>query len=150
MSVVTHTLKVHKASTGQLSSSSQTVRSDVSAVAAAAKALAPQPRHARWGHLSLCVLDAVYSINAKYDSVVVRVVHRYADWAELSSVLLTGAALSDAISPRDDEQTLTSFLDSIDSLADEAFAGEILRNKQRTSTRSRVLKAAAVRQTAGI
>ncbi|GAB3563417.1 hypothetical protein [Spelaeicoccus albus] len=100
--------------------------------------------------MSLCVLDAVYSINAKYDSVVVRVVHRYADWAELSSVLLTGAALSDAISPRDDEQTLTSFLDSIDSLADEAFAGEILRNKQRTSTRSRVLKAAAVRQTAGI
>ncbi|GAB3556195.1 hypothetical protein GCM10027344_01520 [Spelaeicoccus albus] len=65
-------------------------------------------------------------------------------------MLLTGDVIAGSISPRSDEQTLTNFLDSIDSLTDGAFAGDILHNNQRTSTRSGVLKAAAVRQTAGI
>jgi hypothetical protein len=123
-------------------------RTDVHAVSIAVKELDPQPRQARWGHLSLCVLDATFSINARYESTVAPLVHRYASYAKLPTVLFRGDELAGPISPRCDEQTLSAFLDSIGSMTDEAFAEDILNNRNRTSPRNGILKSAAARQIA--
>lgn len=123
-------------------------RSDIHAVTVAVKELDPQPRQARWGHLALCVLDATFSINAKYNATVAPLVHRYAQWAQLSPVLFRGEELSGQISPRAGEQTLSGFLASVNGMTDEAFASTILRNRSRTSTRNGILKSAACRRIA--
>ncbi len=41
--------------------------------------LNPQPRQRRWTSLAYCVLDAVWSIGARYDTVVVPLVRRVAE-----------------------------------------------------------------------
>lgn len=115
----------------------------------ALRELNPQQRKDRWGHLSLCILSATYSISVSYDKVVAPLVHRYATHSGLSSVLLSGNALKPPLSPRPDEQTLSQFLASIDHLDDEAFA-KVLNSRHRTSTRNGILKSAAVRQIAQI
>lgn len=118
-------------------------------VVEAVRDLNPQPRVNRWGHLSLCILAATYSISLRYDSVVVPLVRRYAAYAGLSSVLLRGEELERSVSPRPDEQTLSQFLASIGDLDDNAFA-TILKSRHRTSATNGVLKAAAVREIAEI
>lgn len=125
-------------------------QSDVEIVAIAVKGLDPQPRQARWGHLSLCILDATFSINAKYNSTAAPLVHRYAKWSGLSSVLFRGEELAKQISPRHDEQTLSAFLESIGQRNDEDFAVEVLHNRSRTSTRGGVLKSEASRRIAQV
>ncbi len=115
----------------------------------ALRELNPQRRKDRWGHLSLCILSATFSISVSYDKVVAPLVRRYATHAGLSSVLLSGDALKPPVSPRSDEQTLSQFLASIEDLDDEAFA-EVLDSRHRTSTKSGILKSAAVRQIAQI
>lgn len=117
-------------------------------VATAVKALNPAPRSHRWGHLSLCVLDATYSINLDYDSVVSPLVHRYAEYAQLSSVLIPANRTPESLSPRDDEQSLSEFLDSLKELSDEELASKVLKSRTRTSTRNGVLKSTAVKQIA--
>jgi hypothetical protein len=124
--------------------------SDLQAVVIAVKELDPQPREARWGHLSLCVLDATFSISARYEAVVAPVVHRYASWASLPSILFAGERLSEQISPRTDEQTLSAFLETIDHITDESFASDVVRNRNRTSATSGVLKSAASRMVAQV
>jgi hypothetical protein len=122
---------------------------DTTKIVEALRELDPQPRKGRWGHLSLCILDATYSISVSYDKVVAPLVRRYATHGGLTSVLLTGDALKQPVSPRLDEQTLSQFLASIEDLNDEAFA-EVLDSRHRTSTKSGILKSAAVRQIAQI
>ena len=117
-------------------------------ISVAVKALDPAPRSHRWGHMSLCVLDATYSINLDYDSVVSPLVHRYARHAKLSSVLISATQPPESISPRNDEQSLSEFLDSIAEITDEELAAAVLKSRTRTSTRSGVLKSTAVRQIA--
>ncbi|MEW2144182.1 hypothetical protein AB0869_15360 [Micromonospora vinacea] len=48
-------------------------------VVAAVAALDPQPRRSRWGSLSYCVLDAVWSISSLYEEVVDPLVRRVAE-----------------------------------------------------------------------
>lgn len=123
-----------------------TVSAQLLELAAAVEDLKPQPRGARWAHLSLCILDATYSINARYDSVVAPLVRRYAEWADLQRTLLRGDELISGVSPRDDEQPLSAFLESIAAKSDEEFAADVVRNRNRTSSRGGVLKAEAVRR----
>ena len=60
---------------------------DVELVVAAAATLAPiDEQEHRWAHLSLCVLDAVFSIGARYTTTC-RTVRDYAAHAGLSHVL---------------------------------------------------------------
>lgn len=121
---------------------------EISALAAAASNLQLADREQRWGHFSLCLLDATFSINARYSSSVAPTVHRYATWANLPDVLLPASTMP--ISPRTSEQTLSSFLKSIGEIEDEALAAQVLRNRQLTSTRGGIRKAAATRQLATI
>lgn len=123
---------------------------DPDIVAEAARDLDLAPRSARWGHLSLCIIDATFSINAGYTGTT-NAVRRYADFANLPSQLLTGEDLYTAVSPREDEQTLSKFLESIDHLPDDdATARKVYGNLQRTSPRGGIRKSAAVRKLAKI
>lgn len=110
-------------------------------------ALSPKPRHARWAHLSLCVLDATFSIGLRYNAVVVPVVRRYARSEDLTPVLIEGPALLEKISPRENEQPLSQFLASIATSSDDDFATQ-LGSRNRTSSRGGILKASASRQIA--
>lgn len=116
----------------------------------AVKDLTPQPRSARWGHLSLCLLDATFSINARYDSVVAPLVRRYGEWANLQNILLCGDELAGGVGPRNDEQRLSDFLKSFGGKSDEEFASDVVRNKNRTSSRGGVLKVEAARRLASV
>jgi len=117
--------------------------SDRDLVVAAANGLDIRPRGLRWTHLSLCVLDAVFSINATYRSTT-NVCHRYAAHAHL--VPLTPP---DALLPVGDQQRLDDFVADVGD-DEQQFARAVLKNKGLTSTRSGVLKAAAARQYAEV
>lgn len=117
------------------------------ALASAAKNLALQPRGNRWCHLSLCVLDAVFSINATYPTTV-RTVRSYATHAELDPVVAPADEVALGTHART-EQPLSEFLTGDGALAPEALA-TLLGNRQRTSTRSGILKAEATQRYARI
>lgn len=118
--------------------------SDVQILVAATSELVIRARGDRWTHLSLCVLDAVYSINARYGSVV-RVCHRYADHAGLADRLLPAADIGQVVGTRR-EESVAAFADSGRGVGPDRLAGEVLGNRGRTSTRGGILKAdAAIR-----
>lgn len=109
----------------------------------AVRELTTVPRKQRWAHLSLCVLDAVFSINARYSGTA-RVVHRYAEHAGcLPSVELP---LTSALRG----QQLDDFLQAGRSLGSERLARDVLRNRQLTSTRNGIRKAEAALQYAQV
>ncbi|MFE5491926.1 hypothetical protein ACFQ7Z_18555 [Streptomyces virginiae] len=83
--------------------------------------LAREPRTRRWAHTSLCVLDAVFSINADYERHTAPTCHRYATWAGITPYL-----------PAPDEQSLSRFVNDVQKTGVEAFSKQILRNRQRT------------------
>ncbi|WP_406504113.1 hypothetical protein [Streptomyces sp. NBC_01602] len=114
---------------------------EIGRVVVAAEHLALKPRGPRWAHTSLCVLDAVFSINAHYERHTVPTCHRYAAWAGISGPLSGSAQL-----PVTDEQPLQSFATHIQTHGEAAFSSEILQNRQRTrANRDAPLKAEAAR-----
>lgn len=111
-------------------------------VVVAAGHLALKPRGPRWAHASLCVLDAVFSVNAHYERHVLPTCHRYAAWAGISVPLSASTPL-----PVPDEQPLHGFVTHIQTHGEEAFSTEILQNRQRTrANRDAPRKAEAARQ----
>lgn len=119
---------------------------EIGRVVVAAGHLALKPRGPRWAHASLCVLDAVFSINAHYERHTVPTCHRYAAWAGISVPLSGSAQL-----PVPDEQPLQGFVTHIQTHGEAAFSSEVLQNRQRTrANREAPLKAEAARQYAEI
>jgi hypothetical protein len=112
-------------------------------VAAAVDELTILPRAdlPRWAHLSLCVLDAAYSVGARYSGVV-RVCRRYAAHADLSPQTVRHRDFATVIGSTR-EQSLEVFVADAHSVGVERFAGEVVRHRGRTSTRSGILKADA-------
>jgi hypothetical protein len=103
----------------------------------------------RYASLPLCVIDAVFSIGVTYDSTVATV-GRVCDrlgWPRLATSRAGRGAGT---------QGLTDLLGAHEGLTAEEVAEQIYGNRQRTSTKSGILKAEAVRlfaralQTAGI
>lgn len=92
-----------------------------------------------YAHLPLCVVDSVFSMGVKYESVrnVVRRMEPlvghilFRDYGSL---------------PTDPSQqaSVTSFLEKIENQSPEKLALEIYQNKQRTSSQNGILKAEAV------
>lgn len=109
----------------------------------AARRLTIEPRTVRWAHLSLCVLDAVFSINNTYESTTY-VARRYAAWASLDPLMDVGKARVHA------EQPLPDFVSCARELGVERLGTEVLRNRQLTSTRGGIRKAEAATRYAGI
>lgn len=94
--------------------------------------LNPQPRERRWVSLSLCIVDAVWSIGAHYDNVVVPLVRKL---AEQFSVEQPTAPMSEPVGA--DPLPLTRLADlTVDELIR-------LTNLQRTSSSRGILKADA-------
>jgi hypothetical protein len=89
--------------------------------------------------LPLCVLDTIFSINAKYESTR-NVVIRYCDHYRLQRVRKD----PDTLPPIEDQESLSAFIEKITALGVEEFAKTILANRQRTSTRNGILKSEAV------
>ena len=116
---------------------------DAERVAEAARRLSIEPRADRWCHLSLCVIDAVFSVGARYGSTW-RAARRYAERAGLEPVTAPAASVA-AGDHATTEQTLDKFRADTTELSDDAFA-DLLGNRQRTSSRGGILKAMAVRQ----
>ncbi|RZT84649.1 hypothetical protein EV383_1500 [Pseudonocardia sediminis] len=111
----------------------------------AAQSLTIRPRDGRWAHLSLCVLDAVFSMGARYTTTV-NTCRRYADSAKM-------VPLQDSTSPvvigTDAEQSLRSFVAEMDAVGTDTFAETVLKNRQRTSPRGGIRKAQAALEYAG-
>lgn len=84
-------------------------------------------------NLPLCITDAVFSINAKYESTL-RVTKRLAEYAQYPYLLKEGG----------EEPTIKEFLVYLDTLGVERMAQEVFQNRQRTSTSNGILKAEAV------
>ncbi|MEE2032322.1 hypothetical protein [Rhodococcus chondri] len=95
-------------------------------------ALDPKPREVRWTSLSLCILDAVWSIGARYDMVVVPLVRRFAAGFGVESPTVRADS---TLGPDPIPLSALAGLD-VGSLVDRT-------NRQRTSTRGGILKAEA-------
>jgi hypothetical protein len=102
-------------------------------LADAVVALDPQPRERRWVSLSLCIVDAVWSIGANYDSVVVPLVRNLATKFGVEQPTIPPQA------PIGADPLLATRLAE---LGLDVLTG--LTNRQRTSTRRGILKADAV------
>jgi hypothetical protein len=115
----------------------------VSGVAAAVAGLTIIPRAdlPRWAHLSLCVLDAVYSVGARYGGVA-RVCRAYAERAGLDPVTVAHRDIATVLGTAA-EQPLEAFVADVHAVGVERFAGEVVRHRGRTSTRGGILKADA-------
>jgi hypothetical protein len=102
-------------------------------LADAVVALKSQPRERRWVSLSLCIIDAVWSIGASYDSVVVPLVRNVAGKLGVDRPTIPA---TDPIG--DDPLPVTRLTElGIEGLTE-------LANRQRTSTRGGILKSDAV------
>lgn len=101
---------------------------DVKAVVHAIEALPEAKSPDGYQHdLDLVILDAIFSVNATYDTTVRPMVLRYAEQR-----------------PRQAGGTASDLLDAIESAGGaEPFAVNVLRNSQRTSPRDGILKADA-------
>ncbi|RWA16577.1 hypothetical protein MBRU_07580 [Mycolicibacterium brumae DSM 44177] len=97
-------------------------------------ALNPQPRERRWVSLSLAIADAVWSIGANYEKVVVPLVRN-----KIAAKFGVDHPTIPAADPiGDDPLPVTGLTElSVDELT-------VLTNRQRTSTRGGILKADAV------
>lgn len=102
-------------------------------LADAVVALDPQLRERRWTSLSFCIVDAVWSIGAHYDNVVVPLVRE-----KFAAKLGVTQPTVPASQPVPGDPLPLSRLDdlTVDSLT-------ALTNRQRTSTRGGILKADA-------
>lgn len=132
-----------------------TPANDISRVVEAAGQLDIRPRSARWAHLPLCVLDAVFSINANYTGVI-NVCRRYGDHTGLpdNERLLHPDALR-TVAGTAREQPVNALAELGSQHGAEGLA-KLLNNRGRTSTRKGIRKAEAatryaeVLSTAGI
>ncbi|GAA3513966.1 hypothetical protein [Georgenia daeguensis] len=114
---------------------------DIDSLTADIRALEPQPRTVGWTSLTYCVLDAVWSIGSDYDDVVTPLVRNVA--LTLTDQIPV-APLAEV--PTADAVPLTTFLahyPDTDALLAQT-------NRQRTSTRSGILKAEAARRFAQV
>ncbi|MFE5702186.1 hypothetical protein [Rhodococcus koreensis] len=99
--------------------------------------LNPQPRERQWTSLTFCILDAVWSIGAKYNAVVVPLVRRVGE-----DFRVTSPSVAMTEPKRPDPVPLSEFVarfDNLDFLVERT-------NRQRTSPTGGILKADAVLQ----
>jgi hypothetical protein len=96
------------------------------------------PEEYAYQSLPLCILDAVFSINAKYESTR-NVVGRYCRHYRLKQVRKDPLCLP----PVEEQEPISAFVEKISNLGPEKFAGMVLANRQRTSTKNGIMKSEA-------
>ncbi len=118
-----------------------TTAADVHRLVEAAAGLDIRPRARRWAHLPVCVLDAVFSINAQYTSTIA-VCDRYAKHQGLVPHLVDVADFA-TVAGTTAEQPVHTLAELGRRLGPDRFAADVVENRGRTSTRGGVLKAEA-------
>lgn len=116
------------------SSDAELDRAALAVLVDAVVALNPQPRERRWVSLTFAITDAVWSISADYDAVVVPLVRR-----KLAAKFGVDQPTMPATDPIGDDPVPVTLLTELS--LEELTA---LTNRQRTSTRGGILKADAV------
>jgi len=101
-------------------------------------------REYHYNSLSLCVIDAVFSIGVRYESVR-GVVRRYSDYFGVVQYRPDQSVVPPEVS----QEALSSLVQHFDDLGLERMTSEVFVNRQRTSTRSGILKSEAVLRFAG-
>ena len=96
------------------------------------------PEEYYYQSLPLCVIDAVFSIGVKYESVR-NTVSKYCDHFGLKRQRTT-----EKHPAAHEQESIDSFVQKYEEIGVEAFAATIYQNRQRTSTRNGILKAEAV------
>ena len=89
--------------------------------------------------LPLCVIDAVYSLRARYESTRL-VVIRYCNYFKLQRIREN----REVVTPIETQESIDEFLEKMNKLGIERFTNEIFDNRQRTSTQSGIPKTEAV------
>ena len=97
-----------------------------------------------YASLPLCVIDSVFSIGVRYESVR-NVLERYCAFAGVPRL-----SAARTVPPRAQQQSTVAFLQLAITLDAERLAVEVFGNRQRTSTRNGILKADAVVRFAGV
>ena len=120
------------------------VADDCSKVARSATTLLPLEgaalgREYHYNSLSLCVIDAVFSIGVRYEGVRA-VVRRYCEYFGLEEYRPDQSAVPAKAS----QEALSGLVRHFDDLGLERMTSEVFVNRQRTSTKSGILKAEAV------
>ncbi len=89
--------------------------------------------------LSLCVIDAVFSIGVRYTSTRQTVI-RYCDFYRIKRIREDFKSL-----PKEtDQEPISQLIDKIEIKGIEEFTSEVFKNRQRTSTSNGILKTDAV------
>lgn len=96
-----------------------------------------------YASLPLCVIDSVFSIGVRYESVR-NVIDRYCRRFGLPKQAPKGT-----VPPREQQESITAFLARVVPMDTDRLAAEVFGNRQRTSARNGILKADAVVQFAG-
>lgn len=99
-----------------------------------------------YSSLSLCVIDAVFSIGVRYSSVK-NTVANYADYFGLK---MHRSREENSYPSSLEQNSLKTLISEIDQLTVEKFTERVFKNRQRTSTRSGILKTEAVYQFASV
>ena len=94
--------------------------------------------------LTLCIIDAVFSIRAKYETTM-NTVERYCNYFDLKRYRTNRQSLPEIY----EQQSVSDFLRSISEHAD-FLAGNVFKNRQRTSARNGILKSEAVLRFASV
>ncbi|MEW6526768.1 MAG: hypothetical protein AB1444_08900 [Spirochaetota bacterium] len=95
--------------------------------------------------LPLCVIDSVWSLGVKYESVK-QVVSRYCKYFKLKRIRENRYS----IPPKEDQESISNFFYKMSILGVAKFTDEIFGKRQRTSTKNGILKTEAVFQFATV
>jgi len=96
------------------------------------------PEEYAYQSLPLCILDAVFSINTKYETTR-NVVERYCRHYRLRQVRKDPLCLP----PLEEQEPVSAFVEKVRAIGPERFAETVLANRQRTSTKNGILKSEA-------
>ncbi len=91
-----------------------------------------------YNNLPLCIIDSIYSIGVRYTSTR-NTVLRYCQHYGIRRIRETSEFPSELL-----QHKVSDLIQNIKQVSPDIFAKEILKNKQRTSTRNGILKAEAV------
>ena len=101
------------------------------------QALAPIPDMEYYSCVGLCALDAVFSIQSRYNSVVSPLIDRFCDL-----IGIPRRANDPHTLPTDGQITITELTNRLEGFTPD-FLAEAINNRQRTSSKSGILKADA-------
>ena len=92
-----------------------------------------------YNSLPLCVIDSIYSIGVRYESVK-NVISNFCDYTQIKKYRCP----RDPFLNHDEQYSVIDFLEKFETCSPKYMAEDVFKNKQRTSTKNGILKSQAV------